>query len=298
MTKIFLSLIFTLCSIAGYCQFELDTIPFTLNESNNILVEAVLNDSDTLEFMFHTGVNSISLTPEVSERISRNKLVKETDSRSWTDTKSVVYITNNVVQIGGQKMDSLTVWLDLLSGPDSQGKFGPNFFENKRVEINFNKGVIVLHDDLASIQSLTEYKEIPYHKTEHNSMYAVSALFLNDKYVAHEFLIHSGYGGTLILDSQFKKSNPSLSNLTILDTKELKDSFGNSIFTKKVTLDSFTSFGQEFKDFPISYFDSDLDIQKTSVLGCELLRRFNLIIDQANSTLYVRPNKYFNDSFE
>ena len=200
------TLFLVLLGSAVFCQMDVDTIPFTLNESNNILIEAVLNESDTLAFMFHTCVNSVSLTPEVSERISRNKLVKETEIGNWTETKESGYITNNSIQIGKQKTDSLTIWLDLLSGYDSQGKFGPNFFGEKLLEINYDESILVVHDSPASIGSLETYKSTALQLNKHHSILLDATLNLEDKAIDHTLMLHTGFGGTIILDDVFKKS--------------------------------------------------------------------------------------------
>ncbi len=43
-------------------------IPFKLTESNNISVTVTINGKDKSDLMFHTGVNSVSLTREACER--------------------------------------------------------------------------------------------------------------------------------------------------------------------------------------------------------------------------------------
>ena len=291
------TLFLVLFGSAVFCQVELDTIPFTLNESNNIIIEAVVNESDTLAFMFHTGVNSMSLTPEVSERISRNKLVKETEIGTWTETKESGYITNNSVQIGKQKTDSLTIWLDLLSGYESQGKFGPNFFGDKLIEINYDDSILVIHDSSATVGSLEIYKSTSLQITDHHSILLNATLNFGTKTVDHTLMLHTGYGGSIILDDAFKNANPELKQLEELSRKELKDSFGNSMFIKKVMPKSISFLGETLEGLSIAYFDSDLEMQKTSIVGCEMMKRFNFILDIENAILYTKPNRNFSLPF-
>lgn len=41
-----------------------DTIPFTLNEQNNIVISAAINSSDTVKLIFHTAVSGVSPVEE------------------------------------------------------------------------------------------------------------------------------------------------------------------------------------------------------------------------------------------
>jgi len=54
-----------------------------------------------------------------------------------------------------------------------------------------------------------------------------------------------------------KKANPELNQLKELSRKELKDSFGNSIFTKKVMPKFIDFLGETLEGLYITYFDSD-----------------------------------------
>ena len=44
-------------------------IPFRLTSSNNISVQAVLNDKDTVKLMFHTAANSVTLTEDAVKNL-------------------------------------------------------------------------------------------------------------------------------------------------------------------------------------------------------------------------------------
>jgi len=273
-----------------------DSINFTLTTHNNIAVESSLNENDTLVLMFHTAIGSVSLTPECTERIVQNAETKSSNAKSWKGTGEVEYIEGNKLQIKELSWDSITVWLNLLSGHDTDGKFGPNLFGNKYIEINFDEGKIVLHEHIDSIlDGYTAHKIVI---DEYDSMYIEGQLTINDRELKNEFLIHSGYGGTIILDDQFYKENKSIQSLEVIEESDLKDSFGNVIKTKKAIVEKFQVGGMEFNDVPMSYFDSELEIQNTSVLGGAMLKRFNMIFDLNESTLHIKPNKFSKEKFK
>ncbi|GLR16024.1 hypothetical protein [Portibacter lacus] len=267
-----------------------DTIKFTLSEHNNILVEATLNTTTLLKLMFHTAIGSVSLTPEMTAKL-KTENQKSSNSKSWTGAKEVNYIENNSLTIANLSWDSLAVWLDMLSGPGSDGKFGPNLFGNKIIEINNDEQIIVLHDPEKFNPDEDQIQKFKLTTDEHNSIFISGEVEVNGQHIAHQFLLHSGYGGTVILDDSFCKENPVFSELETIEVKELKDSFGNIIKTKKVMVDNFKVGNTSFPKMPLSYFDSEIEIQNTSVMGGEILKRFNIYLDFEKFDIYLSRNK-------
>ena len=269
-----------------------DTIPFKLTAHNNISIESILNNLDTLALMFHTDIHSISLTPEATMRISNPSEMHHTTANSWTGSKDVSFIENNKLQIAQLDWVDQTVWLDLLSGPETDGKFGPNLFANKIIEINYDENIIVLHSRVDQNISFNEYEKFMLSTNKNESLFVEGQLAIGGDIINHKFMLHSGYGGTLILDDQFCKDNRLITSLEILEEKDLKDSFGNIIKTKKAKASVFKIGTITFPNMPISYFDSPLEIQKTSIIGGDLLKRFNILLDTKNLCLYLKPNKF------
>jgi len=78
--------------------------------------------------------------------------------------------------------------------------------------------------------------------------------------------------------------------LLIVDEKELTDSYGNVLKTKKAILPIFKIGAKEFEAIPVGFFEGSIARQKMSVLGGDVLKRFNLIFDMENAFVYVQPN--------
>lgn len=273
-----------------------DTIPFKLTEHNNIAIESILNNNDTIDLMFHTGVSSISLTPEQTEKLKNDENKKSTDAQSWSGKKDIEYIENNQLKITHLEWNNLNVWLDLLSGPETNGKFGPHLFENKLIEINFDDLIIVLHLNKEEIKNLSEYQSFKMSTNDHDALFIEGTMAVNQANIENKYMIHSGYGGTIILDDQFYKKNSEINTLEVIGENDLKDSFGNIIKTKKTLVEKFSIGNIQFQNVPVSYFDSEIEIQQTSILGGEILKRMNMILDIKNMTLYAKPNQFsFNE---
>ena len=96
--------------LSGQGMMQSDTIPFDFTSYNNIVVDALINDEDSVRLMFHTAANDVSLI---------EKSTKDLSSISWNDKASGVMSWGgssgesrvsiiNTVQIGRFQLDSLS----------------------------------------------------------------------------------------------------------------------------------------------------------------------------------------------
>ena len=292
--SLFLILI-TSCQV--YLAQTPDSIPFTLTTSNNILVPAVLNQTDTLELMFHTGVSSVSLTKDAVKKISSLNLDQTETVKSWGGETEARYSLNNSLQIGQQIQDSLLVTESDLSGKGSDGKFGCNFFGNHLVEINFDKSLLILHSVYP--EKAGDYEKLAL-KMEGELMFLEAVLQVKQKRLSQHFLIHSGYGGSILLDDDFVQKHEIAQLLAPISESELRDSYGNIIKVKKMLLPELILGESSFANIPVGLFEGALGQQKISVLGGDMLKRFNFIIDRQDGSLYLMLNSLagvaYNDS--
>jgi hypothetical protein len=114
---------------------------------------------------------------------------------------------------------------------------------------------------------------------------------LEGKTYTNKFLVHSGYSGGVLLDDAFAASAGVDGKIKITDESNLKDSFGHIIKVKKGVLPVFKLGASELSNVPTGFFAGAIGAQKMSVIGCEILRRFNLLFDIANNDLYVKPRE-------
>jgi len=265
-----------------------DTIPFILTNHNNISVNAVLNNIDSLQLMFHTAANDISLIKESTANLKSIKWNETIDgAKSWGGTGEQRLSKNNLLSIGAFKWDSLMIWESLHSGPTTDGKFGPNLFDGKHIEINFDSSSIIIHDMLPSKINLFDKIPILY---ENGNMFIEAVSIIDKREVKNRYLIHSGYKGAVLYDDVFVAENKIADHIVITDEQELKDSFGNILKTKKGKLGKFMIGEQAFQNIPVGFFEGAIGRQKMSILGGNVLKRFNLIIDSKREYLYVKAN--------
>ena len=122
------------------------SIPFYLTSYNNIIIKAILNNQDTVNLMFHTASSDVTLTEDALVKLKTIKFNGTVDSvKSWGgNSNSSQFSKNNSLTIANIGWDSITIWKDKNSGQQSDGKFGLDLFENKIIELDFNKNLLTI----------------------------------------------------------------------------------------------------------------------------------------------------------
>ncbi|MEL6589521.1 MAG: hypothetical protein AAFQ68_05550 [Bacteroidota bacterium] len=282
--KTILSFILLLSGTTLFAQSP-DKLHFQLNEANNMMVDASLNGRDSLKLMFHLAESEVSLTEAAVARLDSIKLQDGGTANTWGGTHSIKAATNQQLQIGKWQWDSLMIFVDRLSGPGSDGKFGPRLFGDHLIELDFTHQLLILHPQAPD--ALADYASIPI-EMDGNLMFVEVQSRLGDSLLTHRFMLHSGYGGGLLFDDAFAEQHQLGEQLTIIKEQKLKDSFGNVLTTKQAIMPGIGIAGLEMEEVLVGFFEGEIKRQSISVMGMEVLRHFDLIIDPKAATLYLR----------
>ena len=206
-------------------ELKSDTIPFRLTKANNIAIEAVLNKEDTVELMFHTAASGVTITTEAMKKLKSLNLDKADTVSSWGGSSEAKFGLNNHLEIGAFSWDKLQIWETRHSGPGTDGKFGPNLFDNTVMEINFDHNYLVIHTTMPEINE--SYEQFPLVFGD-GFMFLKGKSQIGEDVFENKFLIHSGFGGAILYDDLFVADNGLGEKLTVISESELKDSMGIS----------------------------------------------------------------------
>jgi hypothetical protein len=264
-------------------------IPFELTPHNNLSIQAVLNGKDTVHLMFHTAASSVTLIEESIKKLTSLHFSGADTVKSWGGGGNTSrYSENNSLQIGNLTWEHVPIWEDKNSGPGTDGKFGPGLFKDKAIEIDFDKKVIVLHTSLpAKTKKYTKLNAI----FKNDNLFVEAICNTGSQSIANRFLLHTGYSGSLLLDDQFVANNKLGDQLKVIDTKELKDSYGHVLKVQKAILPKFILGNITLTHVPTGFFEGAIGRQKMSIIGGDILKRFNIIIDASRTFVYLKPNK-------
>lgn len=276
-------------------ELKQDTIPFTLTSANNIIIEAILNDADTVKMMFHTAQASVVLTYEAIAKIESDRFNKSMDVEAWGGKGKAGYSKGNNIQVQNMKWSDVTIWADKNTGPTADGKFGPNLFAEKVIELNFDQNIMVIHSRLPDFS--LDYEKLDLHFQD-EMMFVETDFQIKDEKYTRKVMIHSGFGGTLLLDEEFIAKNKLRESLQVSKGGELKDAYGNVVETEKVSLPQFALGSETFQDLPIGFFGGKIGGDSRSVMGGNLIKRFNMYLDLQNAYIYLQPSGLMGAPFE
>ncbi|MFT3825175.1 MAG: aspartyl protease family protein [Chitinophagaceae bacterium] len=270
-------------------------IPFQLTKYNNLSVQAVLNNKDTVNLMFHTAASSLTLTEEATKKITSLKFEGTDTVKSWggADNESR-FSKSNTLQIGDLSWENIAIWENKNSGPLTDGKFGPDLFENKVVEIDFDKKVIIVHAALPAKAKKYEKLKLTH---ESDLLFVEAECSIDKSTYKNKFLLHSGYSGAILVDDKFAAETKMGDQLKIVDVKELKDSYGNVLKTKKAILPAFRIGNEKLTNTSVGFFEGAIGRQKISIIGGDILKRFNIIIDAQREYIYLKTNSLKNTAY-
>jgi hypothetical protein len=182
------SVLFMLFSHSAVAQNVVlsDTIPLTINEQNTIFVQAIFNETDTLNLNFDTGTTDLILT----NTTLKNKL----------KTAPQLYDTFYDVKIGNTHYKT-QVYDAELAGHGTDGRFGWNFFKGKIVELNYDQNIMIVHSELPeNVEQDNQYSKLKM-KFNKELLLVESEIKQNRTKNKNRFLFDTGYQRTAMLDN-------------------------------------------------------------------------------------------------
>lgn len=287
------------------------TVSFKL--LNNLIILPVEVNGVSLNFLIDTGVEqsilfSLDETDEVQfEQIEKIKIKGFGINDAFDGFKSV----KNTLKINDFVDYNHTLYLVLDQninissqvGFPVNGILGYNFFKNHKIKIDYDTNKITFYKskNKTLLKKLKSYSSIPivFHESK---PYLYSQLLNTDKstLLKAKLLIDIGNSDALWL---FKNQNDSIKIAEKNFDDYLGRGFSGDVFGKRARISKFHISNFEFSNPLISYPDeiasSNINplIGRVGSVGAELLRRFTVIFDYPENTMYLKKNSKFKDAF-
>lgn len=261
-----------------------DTIPMFINEHNTMYIAAVLNGTDTLWLNFDTGSSDITLKEETLAQLK---------------TPVDLYHKLYDLQIGSRHYTS-TVFDTKLSGHGTAGRFGWNLFDGYVVELNYDQNIMIVHGKMPSAVQLDKrYTRLPMHYTD-NIFLVKSSLQQGRKKLPFWFLFDSGYQRTAMLDNDLLREQQfPAEQMKELNRVVMKDGRNNEIPVITAQLDQLHIGKYTLKLVPAQVQTANKPLRGLNIhiLGNEVLKRFNTVLDFQHNVVYLKPNKRLNEEY-
>jgi hypothetical protein len=257
-----------------------DTIPFTLGDNDKIYVKGRLNGGPVLDLQFDLGAGG-----SVIKKASVSKVRMQFDGTAHlhnSDGDNVVPSSSaNHLEIAGLAWDPVPFVVGDNMTRREDALIGNALFQDKILEIDYDRMVIAIHDTLPALSSEWIKEDmildgvIPYVR---------GTLSVGDSRRDGWFLLDTG-AYTSILNSDRLSAAGKFAG-------EFRRLVGGRPREPSLTVG-----GRTFGQINYSVRRNKGDESALGLLGNDVLKRFNLIIDNRRGFAYFRPNRHLAQSF-
>lgn len=281
-------------------------IPFE-QVANLIVVPAIFNGKAT-KFILDTGASHTLLfnwnnVDTLNINVKKTLKIKGYGEREFLD---VFYTDDNHIKIGDShnlKAETFVLVDEVIDMKPQLGVFvngilGADFFKEQIVEINYNTSTLHIYKQLEQLPfSISKYEKNPM--TLENSKPFIKGTLVNERStMVANFLIDTGSSEALWLfrtDPTFEKPKKYFDDY-------LGFGLNGDIFGKRTKLDALQISTFNFRRISTSFPKLDQTSYKdatnaTGSIGGEILRRFSVIFDYQNETIYLQKSKGYEDYF-
>ncbi|HMI63559.1 MAG TPA: aspartyl protease family protein [Puia sp.] len=283
----------------------LTTIRFRLLDGGIILGKARIGTfTDSLNFIFDTGCGGISLDSTTADHLQLLPRTSDLFIHGIGGVRPQRLLDNFTLHLDGISLDSLAVQVsnyDILSsvyGEKIDGIIGYGFFSRYLVKVDYDslkmevyakgefsypKGGFLLRPQLSHLPMLEGR--------------------LNDaRDIQSRFYFDTGAGLCLLLSSVFTADSVVFGPKKKKAVRTEAAGLGGRASMQLTTLRNFSLGPFRFRQIPTYIFDDSYDVtnypQLGGLIGNDLLRRFNLILNYERSEIYLVPNANFNQPFD
>lgn len=307
-----LVLLFSLCAPVLRAQEEfieppsrhLATVPFTQLTGGVIILHAQIDDHpDTLNFILDTGSSGISLDSATAQYLGMQPVPTERTIRGIAGIRKVNFLYDRKLHFPGLTVEGLDFHIndyDILTtvyGERIDGIIGYSVISRYIMKINYDSMKLEFHTK----------GSIRYPKNGYLLKPAIGQLvsqpmrIRDEKAIYSRFLFDLGAGLCMLLSREFVQDSAFFSKKRKRFVKE-GEGLGGKIDMELTVMKEVRLGPYKFRQVPVFIFDDEYNVSSYpymgGILGNDLLRRFNVILNYAKGDIYISPNTHFGDVFD
>jgi hypothetical protein len=283
---------------------SLTSFRFTLLSGGIVIVKATLDDfKDSLNFVLDTGSGGISLDSSVCVFYNLLKVNSERVVRGIAGMRYVQFTNDHTLHLPGLTVRDLDFHIndyDILTtayGMPIHGIIGFSFLRRYIVKLDYDEMMIeVMHPGF-----------IKYPRGGHlmnpqfTTLPMYPAVIKDGKESMAKYYLDTGAGLCILLNSEYVKDSSILQKKRKIFKTQAEGLGGKKdmllTLLKEVKVGPY-----RFRTVPAYIFDDDFNVTSYPILGGlignDILRRFNMIINYPQQQIHIKPNKHFVDSFD
>jgi len=278
--------------------------PFLQVTGGVVIIQAQLAPfSDTLQFIFDTGSSGISLDSATAHYLGLRPTFDGLLIRGIAGIREVPQLRNQSLIIGSLRTDSLTFYINDYSvltsiyGVRIDGVIGYALLSRYIVNIDYEKQYIEWF-----APGLYPYpRKGTLLRPSINKLPAHPFLIQELQAKSYPLLIDIGAGLNMLFSERFAKE------AGVLDPNRKSwitsgEGIGGQIELRLTLLKSLRIGPYRFKKIPITIFDDSYNVTNyphwAGLIGNDLLRRFNTVLNYPAAEIHLKPNRFFYDEFD
>lgn len=295
-----LSAIFVIAGISNL-QAQVTKIPFE-SKGSHLYIKVQTAQSDSLNFIFDTGTTGATIDSATAEKIGISK-----DNRYQVNVGGIAGNQTNTIalkqnlKLGGVNMSGINLVLSDLGtlskilGRRLDGLVGYEVMNKYVTQIDFDHKQLLLFNGIKEVDT-TGYTGIPFqfNKDVLIPRFPITITLTNGESFTGRAMFDTGNAFSLIVSAPYSKFHNLNAKLG-----ETFPAWGlNASAPDQVAMIKSMSFnGFEFGNMTIRLTANEKAEPKDGylgILGIEIIKRFNVILDYANKKIYLKPNASFN----
>lgn len=307
-----LVLLFSLCAPALRAQEEfieppsrhLATMPFTQLTGGVIILHALIDDHpDTLNFILDTGSSGISLDSATAQYLGLQPVPTDRTIRGIAGIRKVNFLYDRKLRFPGLTVEGLDFHIndyDILTtvyGERIDGIIGYSVISRYIMKINYDSMKLEFH----SKGSIRYPKGGYLLKPAIGQLVSQPMRIRDEKAIYSRFLFDLGAGLCMLLSREFVEDSAFFSKKRKRFVKE-GEGLGGKIDMELTVIKEVRLGPYKFRQVPVFIFDDEYNVSSYpymgGILGNDLLRRFNVILNYAKGDIYITPNSHFSDVFD
>ena len=278
--------------------------PFLQVTGGVVIIQAQLAPfSDTLQFIFDTGSSGISLDSATAHYLGLRPTFDGLLIRGIAGIREVPQLRNQSLTIGSLRTDSLNFYINDYSvltsiyGVRIDGVIGYALLSRYIVSIDYEKQYIEWF-----APGLYPYpRKGTLLRPSINKLPAHPFLIQELQAKSYPLLIDIGAGLNMLFSERFAKEAGVL-DPTRKSWVTSGEGIGGQIELRLTLLKSLRIGPYRFKKIPITIFDASYNVTNyphwAGLIGNDLLRRFNTVLNYPAAEIHLKPNRFFYDEFD
>ena len=312
MKPICFAIVLLCLGISGNAQEEfvppqaklLVKFPFSQLNGGIVIVKAQLDaNPDTLNFVFDTGSGGISLDSATAAYLQVELVRSDKTIRGIGGIRKVDFTMNHTLKIAGFSASRLDFHIndyDLLTsvyGVRIDGIIGYSFLRRYIVKLDYDNMMMEVYTP-----GIFKYPKGGYMlKPNFSTLPLQTAILEDERTIQSRFIFDTGAGLSFLLSKDFVDDSAIFKKSRKMYPTQAEGIGGKRQMSitvaKEIKLGPY-----KFKKVPIHVFEDDYNVTTYPLLGGlignDILRRFNVILNYPEQSIHIKPNNHFTESFD